>query len=87
MSGLSERMHVEFLASAAHDGVFSRERMEEHWRILKGAHAKLDDELYEKAVARARILNTPADKKIDIASKNGISVDATLTAGQVLNIP
>jgi LysM repeat protein len=23
----------------------------------------------------------------DIASKNGISVDATLTAGQVLNIP
>ncbi len=73
MNKISERMYVEFLASTAHDGVVSRERMEEHWRILKGAQAKLDDELYEKAIARARILNTPASRKIDIASKNGVA--------------
>jgi hypothetical protein len=47
--------------------------MEKEWRILRGPDAILDDALYEQAVARARVLNTPASKKIDIASKKGVA--------------
>lgn len=66
-----KRSHVEFLAAAAWDGIVTRERMEEHWRLLRGPDARLDDLLYEKAVALARILHAPASKKIDVASKRG----------------
>ncbi|WP_310467600.1 hypothetical protein [Sphingomonas sp.] len=68
-----KRMHIEFLAAAAYDGIVTRERMEEHWRLLRGPDARLDDELFDKAVALARILNTPASKKIDMASKRGVA--------------
>ena len=68
-----KRAHVEFLAAAAYDGGSSRERMEEHWRLLRGPDAILDDALFEKAVARLRVLKTPASKKIDMASKNGVA--------------
>lgn len=66
-------MHVEYLAACGHDGNLTRERMEEHWRLLKGSDAVLDDELYERGVARARILNTPASKRIDMAAKKGVA--------------
>ena len=66
-----KRMHIEYLAAAAYDGGASREQMEEHWRLLRGPHARLDDALFEKAVARLRVLKTPASKKIDIAGKKG----------------
>ena len=68
-----KRMHVEYLAAAAYDGGATRERMEEHWRLLRGPDARLDDELFEKALARLRVLKTPASKKIDIASKSGVA--------------
>ena len=68
-----KRMHVEYLAAAAYDGGATRERMEEHWRLLRGPDARLDDALFEKAVARLRVLKTPASKKIDMASKNGVA--------------
>ena len=67
------RAHVQFLAAAAVDRNYSRERMEGNWRIFRGADATLDDALYEAAVALARVLNTPASKKIDMASKKGVA--------------
>ena len=68
-----KRMHIEYLAASAYDGNLSRERMAEHWRLLRGPHAELDDELYEKAVACARILNTPARNKIDMAKAKAVA--------------
>jgi hypothetical protein len=68
-----KRMHVEYLAAAVYGSAITRERMEKEWRLLRGPDAILDDELYDKAVALARILNTPASKKIDMASKKGVA--------------
>lgn len=68
-----KRMHVRYLAASAYDGNFNRARMEDRWRLLRGPDAELDDELYEKAVALARVLQTPASKKIDVAKPKGVS--------------
>lgn len=67
-----KRMHVEYLAAALHGQAITRQNMEKEWRILRGDGAVLDDALYERAAALARVLNTPASKKIDIASKKGV---------------
>lgn len=67
------RMHIDYLAAAAFDGIITRERMEEHWRVLRGPAAVLDDTLFDMAVARWRVLNTPASKKIDMASKKAVA--------------
>jgi hypothetical protein len=66
-------MHIEYLAASADDRNFARERMEQHWRLLKGPNAQLDDELFEKAVARARVVQTPASKQIDVAKPKAVA--------------
>jgi hypothetical protein len=69
-----KRMHVEYLAASVYGlKAITRENMEKAWRLLRGPDAILDDALFEQAAARARVLNTPASKKIDMASKRGVA--------------
>lgn len=68
-----KRAHIEYLAAAAGTKPITRESAEDWWRLLKGPDAILDDELFEKAAALARVLQTPARKKIDMAKPSGVA--------------